>query len=163
MKPTKIILHHSLTADSGTVSWGAIRRYHTSHAYRGKIIKRSDAESLIEQKKRVKMPWSDIGYHFGVELVGGFTEVLLGRMPDVSGAHCKGRNGGSLGVCFVGNFDKEPVPKAAWDKGIVLVRYLMAQYDMKIDDVDPHSRFAPWKSCPGKLFNVEEFKRELCE
>jgi hypothetical protein len=54
-KPNKIILHHSATADGPTVSWGAIRRFHV-----------------------VECAWGAIGYHYGIELVGDYYEVLIG-------------------------------------------------------------------------------------
>lgn len=134
MIPREIILHHSLTADSGTVSWGAIRRYHT------------DA-----------MGWRDIGYHFGVELVGEDYEVLLGRTPLEDGAHTVGHNQTGIGICFVGNFDDDPVPAAQWLAGIKLVRWLMAAYGIPAKAIHGHREFAPYKTCPGILFDVDRF------
>jgi len=85
MKPVCIIVHCSATKDSGTVSWSAIRRYHTE-----------------------TLGWRDIGYHVGIEKVtdaaGRSTyETFLGRPLTMQGAHCaaQGMNSRSLGVCFV--------------------------------------------------------------
>jgi len=53
MKPILIINHHSLTKDSGSVSWGAIRKWHMG---------------LIggEDNYYTNHPMIDIGYHFGL-------------------------------------------------------------------------------------------------
>lgn len=136
MKPTRIILHHSLTKDSGTVSWGAIREYHTKINH-----------------------YHDIGYHFGIENLRGQTEVLIGRLPNEKGAHCQGNNSDSLGICFVGNFDLGPVPAESWDAGIRLVKYLMKQFS--IQTVQGHCEINPAKSCPGKFFNVDAFRFDV--
>ena len=138
MIPNSIILHHSLTMDSGTVSWGAIRRYHMEELF-----------------------WVDVGYHFGVEQVGLDYEIFVGRMLNEMGAHCKGHNDESIGICFVGNFDNEPPPKVQWDLGVRLVKSLQEVFTIPKDHIYPHSRFAPWKSCPGRKFNVADFKECL--
>ena len=136
MTPKRIILHHSLTKDSETVSWGAIRRYH------------------------IDMGWVDIGYHYGIELLRDQYEILLGRMPDEVGAHTKGYNTGSIGICFVGNYDLIMPPKEMWNLALVLVRYLCRTYKIPHDLIYGHRNFSP-KTCPGLLFNVDKFKKDI--
>lgn len=137
MIPNRIIIHHSLTADGGTVSWDAIRRYHVH-----------------------TLGWADIGYHFGIELVGPFYQCLVGRPLNVMGAHCAGENTGSVGICFVGNFDRELPRPDQLDLGVRVVRGLIEVLQITPADVYRHHDFAP-KSCPGTRFPWEEFVRRL--
>ncbi len=85
-----IVIHHSLTADGQTVSWGAIERYHREQG------------------------WLDIGYHAGVELIEGTYYALLGRPEEQQAAACKegGMNAFGLHVCCVGNYDLVAPPDA---------------------------------------------------
>lgn len=138
MIPTSIILHHSLTRDDQVVSWGAIRRYHVDTC-----------------------GWMDIGYHFGIEQVGNDYEIFVGRMMTDIGAHCKGRNDDSIGICFVGNFDGSAPPRRQWDLGLRLVRSLCEVFLINLRNIYPHRRFAPYKSCPGRAFDVDKFVGEL--
>jgi hypothetical protein len=143
MKPEKIILHHSATKDGPTVSWNAIRRYHV-----------------------VECVWGDIGYHFGIEHVAdpgdpaGSFEILIGRVLDAAGAHTRGENQRSIGICFVGNFDQCRPPQGQWQAGLKLVRWLLRSTGLSAADVFGHRDFAN-KTCPGKLFDVEKFRRDL--
>jgi N-acetylmuramoyl-L-alanine amidase len=135
-----IILHHSLTTDGDTVSWNAIRRYHT-----------------------LELQWDDIGYHYGIEFIDDRYEILAGRMLTDAGAHCRqqGMNRRSLGICFVGNFDLiRPLP-VQWDMGLKLVRSLMTVFGVPREHVCGHREFAEEKSCPGVLFDIEQFRGEL--
>jgi N-acetylmuramoyl-L-alanine amidase len=135
MRPEFIVIHHSLTEDGQTVSWGAIRKYH------------------------LQQGWQDIGYHYGIELIGDHYEILMGRMPDQAGAHCKesGMNQKSLGICLVGNFDIAPPPAPAMDRLVELVQSLRNEWMIPLANIKRHSEFATYKSCPGKLFPWAEF------
>lgn len=142
-KPIQVLVHHSLTKDSGSVSWGAIRRYHT-----------------VTLKPPQRM--SDIGYHVGVELVKSgnelYYEALMGRMWTESGAHCRGQNSHSLGICFIGDYDKEvPKPQLVMTGAKVIALWLDL-FSLSINDIYSHHNFAPHKSCPGKLFDMEFLK-----
>ena len=139
MTPTQIILHHSLTKDSKTVSWGAIRRYHTE-----------------------TMGWKDIGYQYGIENINGYYEILLGRMINTVGAHTRNQNKDSIGICFIGNFDTHEVPWQQWNLGVKLVKSLCEVLKIPIDRVRGHREYSGYKSCPGKLFSLDIFRDAVC-
>jgi N-acetylmuramoyl-L-alanine amidase len=52
--------------------------------------------------------WSDIGYHQVIRRSG---LIELGRPLHVSGAHAKGFNGQSVGVCLIGGIDANGDPE----------------------------------------------------
>ena len=144
MKKTHVMLHHSLTADSGSVSWGAIRKYH------------------VETNG-----WKDIGYHLGFERVGDYDEGLLGRPFDEDGAHCyqDGMNRISLGVCFVGDFDSASPPVSLLQYAARQLRSIMADLAVPADEahVRMHRQHATYKTCPGARFPYTDFVRMLRE
>lgn len=74
MKPSRLVIHHSASPRSTTT--GTIRSWHLQRGFR------------------------DIGYHFVIE---GDGKVVPGRHPHEMGAHAKGANRDSLGICVVGD------------------------------------------------------------
>ena len=138
MKPSRIILHHSLTKDSKTVSWNAIRMYHMGF-----------------------LGWSQIGYHYGIELVGQHYEIFTGRMMNEQGAHCQGHNENSLGICFIGNFDLgRPCPEQ-WNLGVKLVKSLIDVLAIPPYRILGHHQYDDNKSCPGKYFDIIKFVKAV--
>ena len=81
----KVIVHCADTPEGRDVKTEEIKRWHTQE--RG---------------------WSDIGYHWVVELDGS---VHAGRDEETPGAHCRGHNSDSIGVCYVGGSDANGDPK----------------------------------------------------
>ncbi len=140
MIPKRIVLHHSLTKDSNTVSWNAIRKYHQE-----------------------TMKWKDIGYHTGIELVGNRYEILTGRMMNEVGAHTSGENYDSLGVCFVGNFDLNEPQSEQWNLGIRFVASLCDILHISPSMIYGHHYFNSHKSCPGIKFNMQGFIQQVSE
>lgn len=139
MKPKAIILHHSLTKDGDTVNWQAIRKYHKS------------------------LGWRDVGYHYGVERINGEVEIIQGRLLNESGAHTKqkGMNRKSIGICFIGNYDIAPPPMDMWLRGLALVKSLIEVIGIDQSQVFGHREFADYKSCPGNLWSLDDFRKEL--
>ena len=148
LKPSYIIVHHSLTPDGSSKNWDAIKRYH------------------IETNG-----WSDIGYHYGVERVGNNYAVFLGRSETAQGAHCKdgGMNTKSLGVCLVGNFDSAPPPREQWELALNLVKVLTEKHNIPRENVLGHREAQALagvppdgrKSCPGNAFDMDTFRNKL--
>ncbi len=79
------IIHCSDTPEGRNVKTSEIKRWHTEE--RG---------------------WSDIGYHYVVELDG---TIVKGRLDEIVGAHAKGYNSNSIGICYVGGRSKKGLAK----------------------------------------------------
>jgi N-acetyl-anhydromuramyl-L-alanine amidase AmpD len=60
----------------------------------------------IEEIRALHLGWGfeDVGYHFVIDNTG---RVWEGRPVDQQGAHVKGDNVDSIGVCLCGNFEEE--------------------------------------------------------
>ena len=133
----EIILHCSATPEGRDVSTAEIKSWHVGE--RG---------------------WSDIGYHFVIELDGS---LVAGRPLEVKGAHVKGRNSNSIGVCYVGGLDKKGEPKDTMNHGqertfrslVVVLRATHGKLTLH-----GHNEFS-YKACPS--FDVQEKFCDLVE
>ena len=74
-KIDKIIVHCSATPEGKDYSVDTIRKWHLQRGF------------------------SDIGYHYIIYRDGS---IHIGRDEFVIGAHCKGHNSNSIGVCYIG-------------------------------------------------------------
>jgi N-acetylmuramoyl-L-alanine amidase len=140
VKVNKLIIHHSLTKDGKVNDWAAIRRYH------------------VEVNK-----WADIGYHYGIELVGDKYVIQKGRAEWRVGAHALGMNSKSLGICVVGNYDLAEPPEAALNLLANLCARLCKKYKLKPADIETHHKYASYKSCPGTKFSMDKLRAKVRE
>jgi len=159
---THIMIHHGATEDGRAFDWQATRRYQMSWRIDGVSVTKADYDRrlAIKDGKRFEPPWRDIGYHFGNEKVNDRYEIIVGRNLDEEGAHCVGMNDRAIGFCFAGNFDLAPPPGEQWEIGIRFVRSLLKLLDIPIGSVVGHRDYAQ-KTCPGKLFDMDLFRRDL--
>lgn len=130
----KIIIHCSATPEGRVVTVQDIDRWHRQAGY------------------------SCIGYHYVIGLDGS---VVTGRAHERIGAHTKGQNSTSIGICYIGGCDKNMKPKdtrtAAQKASMVnLIRSLLVRYPSAT--VHGHREFAQ-KDCP--CFDVQQWKKEV--
>lgn len=94
-----------------------------------------------------QLGWKTIGYHYLVTLAG---EIQTGRPIEEAGAHCKGHNANSIGVCYVGGLNAEGRPTdtrtpAQRQALVTLLKQLRAQFPNA--KIHGHRDFAQ-KACP---------------
>ena len=130
----KIIVHCSATREGQDVTVETIRKWHVEG--RG---------------------WSDIGYHFYIDIFGN---IQKGRDIAKMGAHTKGYNRNSIGVCYAGGVEEDgKTPKdtrldCQKEALTAVLRTLKAMYPEAV--IHSHNDFAN-KACPS--FNAtEEYK-----
>ena len=133
----KIILH---CTDS---KWGDVKAIDAWHRQRG---------------------WDGIGYHYVIlNAYPAYTSIkekepvpendgliIEGRPLWKVGAHCRGHNYDSVGIAVVGvdTFSKAQLYSAA-----KLVKLMMKQFGLGVDNVYGHYEFNSYKSCPNINMN----------
>jgi N-acetyl-anhydromuramyl-L-alanine amidase AmpD len=138
-----IIIHHSAT------DMGSALRFNSHH---------------------LRRLWKDgLGYHFVIDngtcnKVDGQVEISPRWIKQQDGAHCRasGMNYKAIGICLVGNFDKETVSEKQLNALVDLVRILRDYYHIPLARIKGHGQVeGAATDCPGKNFPWKEFFRRL--
>jgi len=143
-----LVIHHAATPRTTTVE--QIRDYHVNHN-----------------------GWRDIAYHYVLRMPTDESPVQIApaRKQDgdayieagEEGAHVYGYvNYSSLGICLVGNFDEEKVPKRMYETLVQLLTSFLIAYELDETAVVGH-REVPDQStaCPGGQFDLDLLRTDV--
>lgn len=107
--------------------------------------------------------WKGIGYHYVIRKSG---EIEKGREETESGAHCRGLNSDSIGICFSGHGDIAMLTQGQIDSALKLIDTLINKYNIPIKNIIGHREAdklpgvpAVNKTCPGKLVDMNAFRK----
>lgn len=131
-KITGIIVHHSESDIKAHDNISVIREWHTS------------------PKKKGGRGWKDIGYHYFVRKDG---TVQKGRDVSKVGAHCRGHNTGTVGICVSGD---TKFTRHQFNALASLITRLKIGLEVDLT-IEPHSKYSK-KECPK--FSIEKFKED---
>lgn len=127
-----VVVHHSATA-SGNVA-------------------------LFRVLHRVVFGWDDVGYHYviGNGTYSGDGELEEGRPLGVMGAHAKGHNDRSIGVCLVGDFNSSRPSARQLETGKKLISDLIKGFSLETGMVIAHREVEGCRTeCPGRNLSVD--------
>jgi N-acetylmuramoyl-L-alanine amidase len=108
-------------------------------------------DAALIESWHIQRGWSEIGYHY-VLLRDGTVEQG-NRHDDEVGAHVKGHNHDSIGICLIGKDGLFSMAQAASLRQ--LLQALRAQYAIPSEQIFGHSQFDKGKTCPD--FDVQDF------
>ena len=128
-----IAIHHSATK-SGSAE--AFARYHVQ-----------------------TLEWPGVGYHYVISKDG---TVYKCHPLTLMTYHVGGSNREAVGICLVGDYDKEVPPDVQLEAAAELVKTLRSAFPWPLE-VKRHGDYPgyKWKSCPGRRFPWPEFKALL--
>jgi len=127
-KINKVIIHCSDTYHNMDIGCKEIRKWHKARG------------------------WNDIGYHYVIRRDG---TLETGRPIETIGAHCKGQNRYSIGVCFVGGkAGKGDISDNFTLEQMQIGRMLMHDFKNANPDITfhGHNEFSS-KACP--IFDIK--------
>lgn len=133
---TLLVIHCSATPQGVALSFEDCRRDHIRHRR-----------------------FQDIGYHFYVTRDG---EIHRGRPLEKVGAHCRGHNSHSIGICYEGGLTAQGQPadtRTQQQKASILTLLRELKQDFPQALIVGHHDLNPMKACP--CFDAVGEYREL--
>ena len=134
-KVNKVILHCADTPTGRDVRASNIEQWHLERGF----LPSSNGKA--------------IGYHWVICIDG---TIEQGRLESDIGAHCKGQNKDSIGVCLIGR-------GSYTEAQIVSLFYLLSKlcdgYDLEAKQVFGHNEFNHQKACP--LMDMNKLRDDL--
>ena len=110
-------------------------------------IHHSGSDNPLHDRIEVIRKWhrdrgfSDVGYHYYINFEGG---IFCGRPLSKKGAHTRGFNSKSIGICVGGLDGISPMQKKSL---IALVKNLVDIFNIPIENIKRHKDLAPTE-CP---------------
>ena len=121
----------------------------------------------IDGEHRKVLGYDGCGYHFvignGTGSEDGKIEVAQRWVNQKHGVHCRNAKNADIdeygiGICFIGDLDKEPPTPRQVAAAKVLVAYLSTRYTIASSRVETHAHLAATPTvCPGKHFPAGPF------
>jgi hypothetical protein len=138
--------------------WKAIVIHHSGTDYGNAAI--------FDRWHREGNHWEGVGYDFvignGTSSPDGGVEVTFRWRQQMTGAHCKTPNNWAnkeaVGICLVGNFNKNHPTERQWESLVKLVRFLQHRYRIPQKNIYGHKETpgAGVTECPGNHFSVQQ-------
>lgn len=117
-------------------------------------VKEATVEAI--HRNHIGRGWAGIGYNEYIRKDG---TVYICRGDNV-GAHTKGVNSQSYGICVEGNYDEETqMPEAQFNALVQRIVANKARFP-NLDGIKGHRDFVA-TACPGKYFPMERLMEEL--
>lgn len=132
-KITEIIIHCSATTEGKDFTVEDIDRWHRQRGFNG------------------------IGYHFVIYRDGS---IHAGRSKRQIGAHCKGHNTISIGICYIGGLSTDGKPK---DTRTAAQKASLHALVEQLQEEFPSPPFTATTSSPPKPVPASTYKRNLVE
>lgn len=125
----------------------------------------NDFPAFIRFRHMYLRGWDDIGYHYLIGNKRPFTRdghLYAGCMENCVGAHARGYNDQSLGICLIGNFNKSnPSPKQL-ETLISFLKEKGEQYQISNCNILGHRELPNvTKSCPGKNLDMDMVREAM--
>lgn len=147
------------------IRWRYIVIHHSAGSY-GSI----EFLQKVHKERQANDPIDAIPYHFvignGNGLGDGEIASDLRKKYNIWGAHVSGKNTDrnlrGIGICLIGNFEKEKVTSQQYDSLVSLTKRVMQTYGISANNVTGHG-YTPGEStkCPGKNFPMGRFLSDI--
>ena len=126
----------------------------------------------VHRQRQAGDPIDAIPYHY---IIGNGNGLGIGKIAsdwrqtyDIWGSHVsfknKDHNFRGLGICLIGNFEKQTVPDLQYQSLVRLTKTLMSKYDIPTTNVSGHGHTKGESTkCPGKYFPMQRFKKDIAK